>query len=332
MSSDNFCRPCPEVRCWHQQAGLRLIHIVGVDVNPCGGTHLASLSELQARKRPSPSVHQDYRHGYRPLSSVHDDLGSLPCAAFPVYGSRPGHQRRCLAAKQPPRSEVLKPATIAPPRSSVRIDHYIRDFLVVHVRRHQLVSDRPPSHHALASSLTRAVRDPQLLKVVRQEQHRGRAVLRFLCGGRAARALGAGLRHQERLTKVRARHWRLKAALCLDDCSAEARLLSVRRPQPRPTVKSWEHGGAKLCFEAAMQSSVLVAYSCAGAELWAAAACCRRRCAASGENVDGEGQQGPQARGGRSAGGSCRTRPASHTWAVLLPRMEAATLYALLKS
>ena len=30
------------------QGGLRLIDIDGVDLNPCGGTHLASLAELQA--------------------------------------------------------------------------------------------------------------------------------------------------------------------------------------------------------------------------------------------------------------------------------------------
>ena len=54
---------------------------------------------------------------------------------------------------------------------------------------------------------------PQLLKIVRQEQHRGRAVLRFLSGGRAVRALGAALRAQERLTKVRHHAVAFSAAL-----------------------------------------------------------------------------------------------------------------------
>ena len=43
----------------------------------------------------------------------------------------------------------------------------------------------------LSRLLHRAELPTQLLKIVRQEQHQGRAVLRFLTGGRAVRALGA---------------------------------------------------------------------------------------------------------------------------------------------
>jgi Ser-tRNA(Ala) deacylase AlaX len=39
------------------QGGLRVVEIEGVDINACGGTHLASLAEIQVRA-PSGTQHQ----------------------------------------------------------------------------------------------------------------------------------------------------------------------------------------------------------------------------------------------------------------------------------
>ena len=69
----------------------------------------------------------------------------------------------------------------------------------------------------LSRLLHRAELPTQLLKIVRQEQHQGRAVLRFMTGGRAVRALGAALRTQEQLTKVLTWRCRLGAAPCSDE-------------------------------------------------------------------------------------------------------------------